>query len=253
MSAAVAILAYRYLGNKLRTADVFAIVTTFQSMRLPLIMAPLGMAALENVSVSLARLRMFLLRSDHFFLASESCDNNLKVPKTDTEVINSTLATDVGKRLGDINNTEEVPCDSRNPKVSLETSNVVLHLDDATFSWNDSTKSHDIPSGRVSGVNMQIERGTLTAIVGPVGGGKSTLVHGLVGELAPTAGSVDRYVSKTETGWVGSTCKRDHNRRLFFTFLSLGTPLSARSFFPVPFERISSLGDHYWRIAWRLS
>lgn len=32
MSAAVSILAYRYLGNKLRTADVFAIVTTFQSM-----------------------------------------------------------------------------------------------------------------------------------------------------------------------------------------------------------------------------
>ena len=43
LSAAIAILSFRFLGNKLTAADAFAIVATFQSMRLPLIMLPLAM------------------------------------------------------------------------------------------------------------------------------------------------------------------------------------------------------------------
>ena len=43
LSAAIAILSFRFLGNKLTAADAFAIVATFQSMRLPLIMLPMAM------------------------------------------------------------------------------------------------------------------------------------------------------------------------------------------------------------------
>ena len=62
----------RYTGNKLKTSDVFAVVTAFQSMRLPLIMAPLCMAAIKSVTVSLKRLRTFLMRPDHFGVGTSS-------------------------------------------------------------------------------------------------------------------------------------------------------------------------------------
>ena len=44
------------------------------------------------------------------------------------------------------------------------------------------------PSGRgVHGVDLELERGTLTVICGPVGSGKTTLVRALLG-LVPAAG-----------------------------------------------------------------
>ena len=61
MSAAVAILAYHYAGNLLLAKDVFAVVTTFQSMRLPLIMAPLTLSAMNNAYVFF----LFVIPGDH--------------------------------------------------------------------------------------------------------------------------------------------------------------------------------------------
>ncbi len=39
-------------------------------------------------------------------------------------------------------------------------------------------------------VNMEIPRGALVAIVGPVGSGKSSLLQGLIGEMRRSAGTV---------------------------------------------------------------
>ena len=43
---------------------------------------------------------------------------------------------------------------------------------------------------QIRNVNMSIPRGSLVAVVGPVGSGKSSLLQGLIGEMRRTAGSV---------------------------------------------------------------
>lgn len=43
---------------------------------------------------------------------------------------------------------------------------------------------------QVKDVNLTIPRGSLTAIVGPVGSGKSSLLQGLIGEMRRIEGSV---------------------------------------------------------------
>lgn len=196
MSAAAAILAYRYLGNKLRTADVFAIVTTFQSMRLPLIMAPLGMAALENVSVSLVRLRNFLVRPEHHTVspisrqsahanpghdnANNGFGNKDTLPAMQPIIVSHVVASDV-----DTQPTSTLPM------------TLAIDVNDATFCWPGAEAGK---SGSVTHISLKAATGTKTAIVGPVGSGKSTLIHGIVGELAPAQGQVTTMVDKASIG-----------------------------------------------------
>ena len=43
---------------------------------------------------------------------------------------------------------------------------------------------------QVRDISMEIPRGTLVAIVGPVGSGKTSLLQGLIGEMRKTSGSI---------------------------------------------------------------
>lgn len=53
----------------------------------------------------------------------------------------------------------------------------------------------------VNGINLTIEKGSLTAVLGPNGAGKSTTINMLTGLLAPTAGMVS-YADETKIGVV---------------------------------------------------
>lgn len=78
-----------------------------------------------------------------------------------------------------------------------------LQATDVTFEWEDIPSRKDekgnlakMPSSeetltgpfRVRDINMTIPRGTLVAIVGRVGSGKSSLLQGLIGEMRKTCG-----------------------------------------------------------------
>ena len=47
----------------------------------------------------------------------------------------------------------------------------------------------------ISSINLSIRQGTLTAIVGHVGSGKSSLLAAILGELHKTSGHIYRQVS----------------------------------------------------------
>jgi len=48
----------------------------------------------------------------------------------------------------------------------------------------------DVRTLALKGVDLELERGTWTAVMGPSGSGKSTLLHAIAGLLDPTAGSI---------------------------------------------------------------
>ncbi|WP_217178890.1 ABC transporter ATP-binding protein [Streptomyces sp. AC495_CC817] len=77
------------------------------------------------------------------------------------------------------------------------------------------TKTYGSGSGRVTalrGIDLVLERGTFTAIMGPSGSGKSTLLHCAAGLDVPTGGSV--RLGGTEISGMRasrlSTFRRDH-------------------------------------------
>jgi ABC-type multidrug transport system fused ATPase/permease subunit len=63
-----------------------------------------------------------------------------------------------------------------------------LSIENATFAWPGAVERAGRPT--LSNVNLGAAPGEILGIVGPVGAGKSSLLHAVLGELQPTSGSV---------------------------------------------------------------
>ncbi|XP_061365513.1 ABC transporter C family member 4-like [Gastrolobium bilobum] len=75
-----------------------------------------------------------------------------------------------------------------------------VEIKNGTFSWNDDDLQQDLKN-----INLKIKKGELTAIVGTVGSGKSSLVASILGEMSKISGKVQvcgsvAYVS--QTSWI---------------------------------------------------
>jgi len=60
-------------------------------------------------------------------------------------------------------------------------------IEKAEFSWNE-------PNVTLKNINIRIKPGSLVAIVGPVGSGKSSLLSAILGELPKSFGRVNTKV-----------------------------------------------------------
>jgi len=99
----------------------------------------------------------------------------------------------------------------------------------------------------LDGVDLDIEQGRFTAIMGPSGSGKSTLMHCLAGLDTPTTGSV--VVSGLELAGLGDTTltrfRRDHIGFVFQSF-NLLPMLTARQNILLPMDLASARVDPAW-------
>lgn len=85
------------------------------------------------------------------------------------------------QRLVEILETPEVVP----PRRSAAAEDAVLHTQDASFWWPAAAKPDAEAGGgtfKLGGVALRLQAGELLAVVAPVGGGKSTLLNGLLGE-----------------------------------------------------------------------
>ncbi|XP_057424445.1 ABC transporter C family member 14-like [Lotus japonicus] len=77
---------------------------------------------------------------------------------------------------------------------------IAVEVKDGTFSWEDDGREQDLKN-----VNLKINKGELTAIVGTVGSGKSSLLASILGEIHRISGKVQvcgstAYVA--QTAWI---------------------------------------------------
>ncbi|CAN1785879.1 ABC transporter C family member 8 [Linum perenne] len=96
---------------------------------------------------------------------------------------------------------------SRNES-ETETPNGSVRIEDGKFSWDPEST---LPT--LSQVNLRIQPGQKVAVCGPVGGGKSSLLYAILGEIPKITGSVDvsgsiAYVS--QTSWIQSGTVREN-------------------------------------------
>lgn len=89
-------------------------------------------------------------------------------------------------------------CEELDPNnVTHEPSEDPIIIEDGNFNWGEGETLKDI--------NMRCARGSLTAVVGQVGSGKSSLISAMLGEMAKTSGRVNTdgsiaYVS--QQAWI---------------------------------------------------
>lgn len=80
-----------------------------------------------------------------------------------------------------------------------------LTIDDGNFSWGEDAILKDI--------NIQLKKGTLTAVVGTVGSGKSSLISAFLGEMDKLSGRVNTYGTVayvSQQAWIQNATLKDN-------------------------------------------
>lgn len=106
------------------------------------------------------------------------------------------------KRIDKFLNAEEL--DSTN--VANEPSANALNITNGTFTWGGETTT-------LKNINLKVRKGNLTAIVGSVGCGKTSLVCALLGEMEKLSGDVNvdgRIAYVSQQAWIQNATLQDN-------------------------------------------
>ncbi|KAJ3417589.1 Canalicular multispecific organic anion transporter 2 [Chytridiales sp. JEL 0842] len=188
-------ICYFALGNPLDPARIFPALSLFYVLRSPLLMMPLAISQATDAWISINRIEEILL--------AEELTNGPKLLPSST--------------------------DNAEPAVKI---------DNATFEWDEppgsNIKIEDSSPGKLENlkkeeaaieptavsetftlqnINIHIKKGSLTAIIGSVGSGKSSLLQALVGEMRRVQGDVTLRGSMgwcPQAAWIFNATVKDN-------------------------------------------
>lgn len=106
------------------------------------------------------------------------------------------------QRINKFLNSEEI--DPNN--VSNNPSENALSIADGSFTWGGETTT-------LKNINMTVKKGNLTAVVGSVGCGKTSLISALLGEMEKLKGNVNvdgRIAYVSQQAWIQNATLRDN-------------------------------------------
>ncbi|GMK55176.1 hypothetical protein CspeluHIS016_0202320 [Cutaneotrichosporon spelunceum] len=214
LATILAFVTYSLTAHKLEPATIFTSVTLFNLMRMPLMMWPMTLSATADAINALGRLqavfdaevsteeRMIDPDLEEAVLIKGASFTWDAAPPIEEEValLEAKLAAaQKGAKSG--GKSPKQPKDKEGAKSGRQTPAVAPpeHVPGEVFQLKD--------------INLSIPAGSLTAIVGPIGSGKSSLLQGLMGEMRRTAGSV-KFQGTTslcaQTPWIQNATVREN-------------------------------------------
>ncbi|KAJ3321041.1 hypothetical protein HDU76_000167 [Blyttiomyces sp. JEL0837] len=184
ISAAIAFVIYG-LTKPLDPAAIFSALTWFGQLKMPLMFLPQVISGWADFKIALSRIEALLLAPE--LDTQPAIDHNLPyavkitdatfeweaLPKKPTD---SKVDKD-GKPIGPPGAGSK-PNDMKEKQIS-----------DTTLPTDD-VEPIPAPKSTLRNINLTIERGSLVAVVGTVGSGKSSLLHAIIGEMKRTTGTV---------------------------------------------------------------
>lgn len=106
------------------------------------------------------------------------------------------------QRINKFLNSEEIDPDN----VTKIPSENALSITDGTFTWGGETTT-------LKNINLNVKKGSLTAIVGTVGCGKTSLISALLGEMEKIKGKVNvdgRVAYVSQQAWIQNATLKDN-------------------------------------------
>ncbi|EJD47908.1 ABC protein [Auricularia subglabra TFB-10046 SS5] len=184
LAAVLAFVTYVLSGHPLDPAIIFTSLSLFQLLRQPLMFLPRSLAAISDAQSALQRLRGVFdaeLMTDAPFIVNTLQKQGLRVVDTDFQWEESKKHKD--KDTHGKAKAKDIDIDPSQPPFALRA------------------------------INMDIPRGTIVAIAGRVGSGKSSLLQGLIGEMKKLKGDVSfgstvGYCS--QVAWIQNATLRDN-------------------------------------------
>nr|CAD7400512.1 unnamed protein product [Timema poppensis] len=197
-------------NNVLDPKTAFVSLALFNILRMPFTIMPGMIVAV--IEVSLVTFATFVLSDKNNVLdaktafVSLSLFNILRFPLSMLPMLitNMVQASVSIKRMNNFMNTEELDPNSVTHEPSEKHPIVV---ENGTFSWG----SDDPPV--LKNINLKLPQGSLVAVVGTVGSGKSSLISALLGELDKLTGRVNTKGSIAyvpQQAWIQNCTLRDN-------------------------------------------
>jgi ATP-binding cassette, subfamily C (CFTR/MRP), member 1 len=201
--------AYVVSGHNLTVSTALTSLALFDILRFPLFMLPQIINKIVEAGVSLGRVRSFLLSEEHKSIEAGSLDD------TGVRMTNVSAAYESLKnRIGEGNNTN--PLASELAEKSWELSLLKSQLEEAEKKIKELVAAQKKESSRVptiftgpddhdpesvgkrstsmlclKRVNFDCKPGTLVAVIGGVGCGKSSMINAILGEVRELAGKTE--------------------------------------------------------------
>ncbi|KAJ3150314.1 hypothetical protein HK101_001964, partial [Irineochytrium annulatum] len=195
---------YVAIGNTLNPASVFASLSLFYVLRSPLLMIPLTISMCTDAWIGIDRL-------EDLFLAEELKNGPKMLPAADDTNEEERDLPAISIKNADFQwiSVENAPTQTAAGEQALKKGGSWASKDgaapdgkaDAVVEITEESNAPDEPFS-LEGVNLDIPRGQLVAIIGTVGSGKSSFLQALVGEMEKRKGEV---TIRGSVGWCPQT------------------------------------------------
>ncbi|KAJ1566901.1 hypothetical protein HK405_007991, partial [Cladochytrium tenue] len=218
---------YYAFGNSIQASSVFTGLSILNSIRLPVALIPIIMQMFWSATVSMQRLGAFFTTGD--IESPPTLHPSAEGGATAIAVRGATFVWPApphsenlpddrsGADGGDDNNVKVMPAAAESEKEKPSgflTDHSARTLSDADGADSATPPHPDAPlREHLRGLDFEIPKGKLTVIVGRVGAGKSSILHGIIGDMRRTQGSVDvfgRVALSTQTAWLQNATLRDN-------------------------------------------
>jgi ABC-type multidrug transport system fused ATPase/permease subunit len=222
LAAILSFITYKLTSHNLQAATIFSVITLFQLMRMPLMMWPMSLSATADAINAILRLeKVFeaeVLTEDRH--VDPSLPEAIRIDHASFTwdpapiVEDPTKKSGKGKGAGKAADGSQTPKKKKMRKITFNKKKKKLDLADqahADISGGkpglgdaeamrmdpgnspgiDETQKLELEDVfKIKDIDLSIPRGSLTAIVGAIGSGKSSLLQGLMGEMRRTEGKV---------------------------------------------------------------
>jgi ABC-type multidrug transport system fused ATPase/permease subunit len=251
LAAILSFVTYKLTSHDLRAATIFSVVTLFQLMRMPLMIWPMSLSATADALNAIRRLEVVFeaetltegrlidpsmeeaVRIDNASFtwdAAPVADDNLqkKLDHKQAKANGTAVSSPKKKRkarlfkwnkkskkitvaeqaMVDINGGAAGP--SGGEAVNGSMAGGVPPLEPGANIEEEEEVADRV--FHIEDIDLAIPRGSLTAIVGPIGSGKSSLLQGLMGEMRRTEGKVTFSGSTAlcaQTPWIQNATVRE--------------------------------------------
>lgn len=170
VSVFISLVAFALLGNVVTAEKAFVITAFYNILRQTMtIFFPQGIGQLAETLVSFKRIQKYMLYNETEVADKSNVESGEKLEKKSEIVFDEKI-----KYPGSI----DVKSSSHLSEPGIVVSSVVAK-------WNAKINENTLDD-----VNLRIQPGTVVAIIGPVGGGKSSLIQAILGELPIDSGTM---------------------------------------------------------------
>jgi ABC-type multidrug transport system fused ATPase/permease subunit len=207
-------ITYSLSNHDLAPAQVFSSLALFNGLRMPLNLLPLVIGQVTDAWSSLGRIQEFLLleeREDEAVLdpdlksAVEMHDASFTWERTPTQESEGTI--------GGRGPSDKKPKQGKGDKEDASKPGKPPGSSEGSSAGGGSTIVEEREPFKLHGMDFEIGRNELVAVIGTVGSGKSSLLAALAGDMRKTSGEVLLGASRAfcpQYAWIQNTTVRDN-------------------------------------------